>query len=248
MFKRKKQSNQRRLLKSRYDELIVEHNPKSPAAEAYRALRTNISFLSPDKPLKSISITSSGAGEGKSLTIANLAVAVAQQNKRVIVIDADMRKPMQHKFYDLPNIDGLSNILSGEIDFETGLSTTKIDNLKVITSGSVPPNPVELLASTKMSEIIVAAQKEADMVLVDAPPIIAVTDAAVLADKVDGVLLVVASHQTQREMLAKAKENLERANANVIGTVMTKCPVEGRGSYYGYNNYYYGGSVGSCEL
>ena len=174
--------------------MIVKHNPKSPASEAYRFIRTNISFLSPDNPLTKIAITSSGPSEGKSLTIANLAISMAQNGKKVIIIDADMRKPMQHKFYDLPNFEGLSNILTNEIDFEDGLRETGIDGLQLITTGTIPPNPAELLNSKRMEEIIKRADKEADMVFIDTPPVIAVTDAAVLSNKVDGVILLSLIH------------------------------------------------------
>lgn len=227
-------------LQTRHDELIVAHSPKSPAAEAYRDLRTNISYLSPDEPLTRIAVTSSGPREGKSLTVANLAISMAQNNQQVIIIDADLRKPMQHKFYDLPNFEGLSSILTGELDFEAGLKETGIDNLQLISTGHVPPNPAELLGSDKMSEVIKQAEAEADLVLVDTPPAIAVTDAAVLANKLDGILLVVASHETEQEMLARAKEKLEKAQANIIGTVLNKHPVNSDG--YGYYYSYYGSS------
>lgn len=244
MFKKNKQKDSRSLLKTRNNELIVKHNPKSPASEAYRSIRTNISFLSPDNPLTKIAITSSGPSEGKSLTIANLAISMAQNGKNVIIIDADMRKPMQHKFYDLPNFEGLSNILTGEIDFEDGLRETGIDGLQVITTGTIPPNPAELLNSKRMEEIIKRADKEADMVFIDTPPVIAVTDAAVLSNKVDGVILIVASHQTEESMIVRAKEQLDKVNANIIGTIITKYPVNSRGGYYDYY-YYYGNSFKS---
>ncbi|WP_083189942.1 CpsD/CapB family tyrosine-protein kinase [Orenia metallireducens] len=241
IFKKNNKKDSRSLLKTRNNELIVKHNPKSPASEAYRSIRTNISFLSPDNPLTKIAVTSSGPSEGKSLTIANLAVSMAQNGKKVVIIDADMRKPMQHKFYDLPNFEGLSNILTSEIEFEDGLRETGIDGLKVVTTGTVPPNPAELLNSKRMEEVIKKAEKEADMVFIDTPPVIAVTDAAVLSNKVDGIILIVASHQTEEQMMVRAKENLDKANANIIGTIITKYPVSTKGGYYNYY-YYYGNS------
>ncbi|MCK8827675.1 CpsD/CapB family tyrosine-protein kinase [Natroniella acetigena] len=222
--------------RNRSDELIVEYDPKSPAAEAYRTLRTNISFLSPDDPLTKISLSSSGPSEGKSLTVANLAISMAQNNKDVIVIDADLRKPMQHKFYGMTNFAGLSNVLTGEIGFAEGLQETGIDGLRLLTTGTIPPNPSELLNSKKMEEVIKQAEAESDMLIIDTPPVIAVTDTAILATKVDGILLVIASHEAEQDMVVKAKEQLDKVQANVIGTVLNKYPIDkGRG----YQNYYY---------
>jgi capsular exopolysaccharide synthesis family protein len=226
-------------IKSRSDELITINNPKSPVSEAYRAMRTNISFLSPDKALKSIVVTSSGAGEGKSLTLANFAITLVQNEQNVIIIDADLRKPMQHRFFNKTNFEGLSNILTDEIGFEDGLRKTDIDGLRIISSGVIPPNPAELLASKRMSDVIEKACKEADLVLIDAPPAIAVTDAAILANKTDGVILVIASHETHADALLKAKENLDNAHANILGTVLNKYPIHHRSNYYSYY-YYYG--------
>lgn len=227
----------RKGIKSRDEELVVENHPKSVVAEAYRALRTNISFLSPDEPLKTIMVTSGGPVEGKSLTVANLGISFAQAGKKVIIIDADLRKPMQHRFFKLTNFDGLTSILTGEKEFSSVIRESGINNLKILTSGVTPPNPSELLGSKKMDSILEQAKEEADSVLVDVPPVIAVTDGLVLASKVDGVVLVVASQETHREMVAQAKENLEKVKANIVGTVLTKVPIESGGKYY---YYYYG--------
>ncbi len=230
-------------LKDRSDELIVEKDPKSPASEAYRTLRTNISYLSPDDPLTKIAISSSGPSEGKSLTVANLAVAMAQNERDVIVIDCDIRKPMQHRFYGLSNFEGLSNLLTGELDFAEALRETGIENLKMISTGPVPPNPSELLASQRMEEVIKQAEQEADMVILDTPPVVAVTDTPILATKIDGVILVVASHETEEGMLLKAKDRLDKVNANVLGTVLNKYPVDKAERYDSYYYYYGGDSV-----
>ncbi len=227
----------RKGIKSRDEELVVENHPKSIVAEAYRTLRTNISFLSPDEPLKTIMVTSGGPVEGKSLTVANLGISFAQAGKKVIIIDADLRKPMQHRFFKLTNFDGLTSILTGEKEFSSVIRESGINNLKILTSGVTPPNPSELLGSKKMDSILEQAKEEADSVLVDVPPVIAVTDGLVLASKVDGVVLVVASQETHREMVAQAKENLEKVKANIVGTVLTKVPIESGGKYY---YYYYG--------
>jgi len=225
----------------RDDELITKYNPKSPAAEAYRSLRTNISFLSPDQPLKTIVLTSSNPGEGKSLTVANLAISIAQTGKRVIIIDADLRKPTQYRFFRMTNHTGLSKILTDKIEFDEGLRTTKIKGVQ-LSSGPIPPNPAELIGSAKMKEVIKTARAKADLVLIDTPPVIAVTDTTVLADKVDGFVLVVAAQMTSKEVLIKARETLDKVRANVIGTVLNRDTIYyGNEKYYDY--YYYGERV-----
>lgn len=240
MFKKlfKKEEGSRQALKSRQMELVVKNNPKSPVAEAYRNIRTNLSFMSPDKTLKTIIVTSSAAAEGKSLTLVNIALSMAQNAKKVIIIDADLRKPMQHKFFEMSNFAGLSGILTGEIDFAEGLRETNTDNIEIISTGVIPPNPAELLSSLRMEELIKKAEEKADIVLIDTPPVIAVTDASVLANKVDGVILVTASHQTDKDILVKAKENLDRVHANVLGVVLNKYPAhhDKRYQYYYYYN------------
>lgn len=232
----------RQTLKSRKDELIAKSNPKSPAAEAYRTIRTNLNFISPDKPLKSLIITSSAAAEGKSLTLVNLAVSMAQNGKKVVIIDADLRKPMQHKFFEMTNFSGLSGILTGEISLEEGMRETGVENIKIISTGIVPPNPAELLASNKMEELVDQVEENADYVLLDTPPVIAVTDATILSNIVDGVLMVVASHQTEEQILSKARETLQKAHANIVGVVLNKYPAHNDSNYYQY--YYYYGQKG----
>ncbi len=239
MFKNlfKKEKVSRQSLKSRNNELIVKHNPKSPVSEAYRNIRTNLNFTSPDKPLKTIAVTSSAAAEGKSLTLVNLALSMAQNGKKVIIIDGDLRKPMQHKFFEMTNFNGLSGILTGEIEFGEGLRETNTENIKLISTGVIPPNPAELLNSHRMEEILAKAGEQADIVFVDTPPVVAVTDAAVLGNKVDGTIIVIASHQTDQRMLLKAQDNLERARANIIGVVLNKYPAYNDRNY---QYYYYG--------
>ncbi len=221
---------------TRENELITREHPKSPITEAFRSIRTNLSFLSPDKPLQSILITGGGASVGKSLVLVNLAISIAQNEKKVIIIDADMRRPMLHRFFGMTNFGGLSNILTNEDTFENVLRETDIENLKVISAGIIPPNPAELLSSKKMEEVLKKAQNNADMILIDSPPAVAVTDPVIISNKVDGVILVVASHQTQKDLLQSAQENLEKANANIIGTILNKYPVK-KSRYY--QKYYY---------
>lgn len=241
MFKKRprKGKDSRQLLRSRKHELIVHNNPKSPVTEAFRNIRTNLSFISPDNPLRVIALTSSIAAEGKSLVLANLAISMAQNRKKVIIIDGDMRKPMQHKFFDQPNYNGLSNILTGEIAFEEGLRETGIDGVKLITTGAIPPNPAELINSRRMEELIKKAREEADLVFIDTPPVVAVTDAAILSDKVDGTILVVASHQTDQSIMLKAKDILDKAHARILGVILNKYPAH---QSQNYQYYYYGES------
>ncbi|ADL13626.1 capsular exopolysaccharide family [Acetohalobium arabaticum DSM 5501] len=237
MIKMDKERRER--IQSRDVELITNYSSKSPLAEAYRTLRTNIEFLSPDDPLETMVITSSVPQEGKSITIANLAVSMAENGQQVIVIDADMRKPMQHRIFEITNFGGLSDLLTGELNFAEGLQKTNIEGISLISGGNVPPNPAELLGSQKMEEVIKQAENKADIVLIDSPPVIAVTDSRLLANKVDGVMLVVAAQETDEEALAKSQQMLEKVQANVIGTVLTKYPAEESNSYYsGYYNYY----------
>jgi len=207
---------------SKYQEsLVTISNPRSPISEAYRTLRTNLEFSSLDKPLKTMVVTSPGPEEGKSTTLANLAVTLAQAEKRVILVDCDLRRPSQHKIFEVGNGVGLTTMVVDEEAFENPpLQETPVPNLKLLPSGPLPPNPSELLGSRRMEEIIATLRGKADLVLFDAPPIIAVTDAAVLASKVDGVLLVISAGTTKRDHAQRAKALLEKVNARLVGAVL----------------------------
>lgn len=224
-------------IKSRSSELIINKNIKSPAAEAYRTLRTNLRFINPDNSLDSILLTSSGAGVGKSAVSSNLAAAIAYNNQKVILVDADLREPAQHKFYEMTNYEGLSNILMGEISLAKGIRDSGVENLQIITSGIIPPNPAEMLDSKRMQNILSELEDRADLVILDTPPVVAVTDAIPLSRWVAGVLLVVASGQTHRDMLKKTVETLSQVKANIVGTVLNKYPMDSKKEYFG--NYYY---------
>lgn len=217
--------------------LIVHDNAKSPIAEAYRTLRTNIQFSKTDGELKTIMFTSAGPGEGKSTTIANAAVAMAQSGKKVILMDCDLRKPVQHKIFGKKN-RGLTNVLVEELDVEDFIQDTQVENLRVLTSGPIPPNPSELLGSTKMQELIDYLKTQTDYLIIDAPPVIAVTDACVLASKVDGITLVVNSGEIRPEMAQRAKDLLLKANGHLLGVVLNRVEIEEEHAYY----YYYYGS------
>lgn len=217
-------------------QLITHTDPKSPEAETFRTLRTNLYYSDLDNSLKKVLFTSAGPSEGKSTILSNLAVTVAQTGKRVLIIDGDLRKPVQHKIFEVNNLRGLTNLLVEELPIEELLKKTKIENLDILTSGPIPPNPSELLGSNRM-EAFLKSIEGYDMVFIDAPPAVAVTDSVVLSSKVDGVLLVINSKQVKIEMAQHAKEQLEKANAKILGVILNN--VEYKGDDYQYY-YYYG--------
>lgn len=213
--------------------LITLSNPRSPISEAYRTLRTNLEFSSLDKAIRTMVVTSAAPEEGKSTTLANLAVTIAQAGKKVILVDCDLRRPSLHQIFDARSSVGFTDMMRDDaLMVNPPLQETCVPNLFLLTSGTIPPNPSELLASRRMSEVIAALQQRADMVLFDAPPVIAVTDAAVLASRVDAVLLVISAGKTKREHANKAKALLEKVNAHLIGTVLNN--VKGETSLYQY--------------
>ena len=213
--------------------LITLSNPRSTISEAFRTLRTNQEFSSLDKPIRSMVVTSASPEEGKSTALANLAVTLAQAGKKVILVDCDLRRPSLHQIFGVRSTPGFTDMMRDDaLMNKPPLQETPVANLSLLSSGTLPPNPSELLASRRMSEVIAALQQQADMVLFDAPPIIAVTDAAVLASKVDAVLLVVSAGKTKREHAKKAKALLDKVNAHLIGTILNN--VKGEGSLYQY--------------
>lgn len=216
--------------------LIAKLNPTSPISEQYRTIRTNIQFSAVDDDIRSIMVTSTGPGEGKSTTAANMAVVFAQQAKRVLFIDADMRKPTVHYTFSMTNTYGLTNVLTRQMDLKEAIKTTDIDTLDVLTSGPIPPNPAELLSSRGMKEFFAQAQEKYDMIIFDTPPVLAVTDAQILANQCDGTILVVTSGKTEVEPAQKAKELLQAAQAKILGVVLNRVKIDGNNQYY----YYYG--------
>jgi tyrosine-protein kinase Etk/Wzc len=221
--------------------LITHLDPKSPVAEAYRTLRTNLQFSKVDRQLKTILITSSGPKEGKSTTAANLSIAMAQVGNKVILVDADLRRPVIHSIFGMNKEDGVTNFLMNSDNFENFIKPTFHENLFILTSGTLPPNPSELLASQKMENLLSKLNDKYDTVILDSPPVIAVTDAAVLSTKVDGTILVVSSGQTNKEALTKAYSLLTSVNTKLLGVLLNGVDVEGLyGSYdyYYYHHYY----------
>lgn len=221
------------------ERLVPMHSPKSPATEAYRVLRTNLQFSSVDKPLRTLLVTSPGPGEGKSTTAANLAIVVAQAGKKVILVDADLRRPFVHRLFQVPNNVGLTSaLLEPANGYKHALQETDVSGLRVLTTGHVPPNPAELLGSARMRELLGLLQQEADMVILDSPPVLAVADAAILSDAVDGTLLVVSAGETRIEMLLQALERLESVGSRPLGVVLNKL-TERKSGYYYYYYYHY---------
>ena len=218
--------------------LITLEQAKSPISEAYRTLRTNVQFTGVDSETKKIMVTSSGPREGKSSTVANLAVSIAQTGKSVLVIDADLRNPTQHKLFGLDNRQGLSVALVQDQDYRDYVKETAVPGVKVLTGGPIPPNPAELVGSKRMKRLIDEASEQFDLVLIDTPPIIAVTDAAIIAQEVDGVILVLASGEVNKEYAQRAKEQLDKVGAKILGAVLNKVDLKTSEYYYYY--YYHG--------
>ncbi len=214
--------------------LVTLTHPRSPAAEAYRTLRTNLTFAGLDKPIRSLIVTSAAPGEGKSTTLANLAVTMAQGDRRTILVDADLRRPSLHRIFGLPNEPGLTTMFVDEASrTDPPLLETGVEHLWLLPSGPLPPNPADLLGSRPMEEIIASLLERADFLLFDAPPVIAVTDAVVLSTRVDGVLLVVQAGRSRREHVQQAKQLLERVQARLVGAVLTNAPSDSvMGAYY----------------
>ena len=212
--------------------LITLSDPRSPVSEAYRTLRTNLSFSSLDEPIRTLVVTSPTPDEGKSTTIANLAVTMAQGGRKTVLVDCDLRRPSLHTFFKCQSEPGLTNLLL-EAEGEPALQATEVDGLYLLSSGPLPPNPADLLGSKRMDQIIGKLKDVSDIVLFDAPPIIAVTDATILGAKVDGVLLVISAGRTKREHAQRAKDMLEKANVRIIGAALTNAPKDSSvGAYY----------------
>ncbi|MBT7790830.1 MAG: CpsD/CapB family tyrosine-protein kinase [Calditrichaeota bacterium] len=224
--------------------LITYEDPKSPISESYRSLRTNISYASSDQKIKSIIVSSPQPGEGKSTTVANLAIAFAQLRRRTLLVDADMRKPVQHNVFEHSRGPGLSEYLIGDVeDINSIIHKTKVENLFMITAGGLPPNPSELLGSDRMSTLVDQLENDWDMVLFDSPPIVAVTDASMISGEIDAIAMVVKAGQTDRAAVDRALDTIKNVKAPLIGAILNGANPEtlaGKYSYYySYYNYYY---------
>lgn len=216
--------------------LVAHDDPRGAAAEAYRTLRTNIQFASPDHPIHTILATSTSAEDGKSTTLANLAITLAQAGHHTILVDCDLRRPSLHKLFGVPNEVGLTSMVLDTTNAAPPFQATVEESLVLLPSGPLPPNASELLGSQRMREVIAALKERAEYLLLDTPPIIAVTDAAVLAPQVDGVILVINAGHTKRDLARRAKALLDKVGANVLGVVLNNAQLESDYyKYYGQN-------------
>ncbi|MFJ8265529.1 CpsD/CapB family tyrosine-protein kinase [Peribacillus asahii] len=202
--------------------LIAYSSPQSPITEQYRLIRSNIHFSSGDKEIKSIVITSPKTSDGKTTTASNLAIVLAQKGKRVLLVDADLRKPSVHYAFNISNIQGLTNVLEKKIPLNQAISKTPISNLTILTSGNIPTAPSELLDSKAMELIMEEMKEMYDYVLFDTPSVLEVTDAQIIANKSDGIVMVVASAKTPKEEAVKAKNLLIKTKAQLLGIVVNE--------------------------
>ena len=211
--------------------------PRSSVTEAYRALRANVEFASVDTPIRTLLVTSAASGEGKTVTAANLAVVFAQTGRKVLLVDADLRKPGVHAMFNLVNTDGLTTMLRDtSVRLDSVAHRTEEPTLRVLTTGPLPPNPAELMGSQRMQAILGRLKQSADIVIFDSPPLTAVTDAAVLSAHMDGTLMVVDASRSRRRVVRLGSDTLARANATVLGAVLNRIPAHaslGYGEYYG---------------
>lgn len=223
--------------------LITVAHPKSPISEQFRTIRTNINFMAIDKPIKTLAMTSANVSEGKSTVTDNVAVVWAQTGQKVLLIDSDLRRPTLHATFNKSNQHGLTTILTSgtnSVDLREIIQPSGVDNLDILTAGPIPPNPAELLNSQRMKTLLDTVKGIYDMVIVDVPPMLEVTDTQILSRHLDAVVLIVKQGQTQKLAVKRAVELLNLAHANLLGYVMNDVNAEGDAAYgYGYG-YGYG--------
>lgn len=233
MFNRK--SKVTKLTKER--KLITHLYPKSTISEQYRMIRSNIMFSGVDNEINKLVVTSAAPSAGKSTTAANIAVAYAQAGKNVLLIDGDLRKPTVHYTFETKNVFGLSNLITDQINLEQAVQNTKVENLSIMTSGPIPPNPSELLSSQKFKDLIQSFEQYFDMIIIDTPPVLAVTDAVIMSTVVDGTIIVTNVETNNKHHLLKAKEVLEKSDVNILGVVLNNVEKSGKDDYYYYEYY-----------
>ncbi|MHA6725564.1 CpsD/CapB family tyrosine-protein kinase [Macrococcoides caseolyticum] len=233
LFKRK--SNLTQLPKQR--RLITHLYPKSTISEQYRMIRSNIMFSGIDHEITKLVVTSAAPSAGKSTTAANIAVAYAQAGKKVLLIDGDLRKPTVQYTFETKNVFGLSNLITDQIGLEQAVQNTQVENLSIMTSGPIPPNPSELLASKRFKELISNFEEHFDMIIIDTPPVLAVTDAVIMSNVVDGTILVTNIEINNKHHLVKAKEVLHKSEANILGIILNNVEKSSKDDYYYYEYY-----------
>lgn len=217
--------------------LITLLNPNSPISEQYRTVRTNLQFaVAGDQPLRSMAVVSSGPDEGKSTSSANLAVVFAQAGRRVLLVDADMRKATVHKTFGLSNEVGLSNLVSGQQSASSVIQPSGVDNLSVMTAGPTPPNPAELLNSHRMNVVIEELYQMFDLIVFDLPPVMTVADGLIMASKTDGTVVVIHEGVTRKDSIIEAKNRLIQAKARILGVIYNGVEQMNKSSYYYYSD------------
>jgi protein-tyrosine kinase len=232
IWKRRGEKLTRKKKKERGVNLITIERKSKQASEQFRTIRSNINFASINKELKSLVITSPHSGDGKTMTATNLAIVFSQEGKKVLLVDADMRKPTIHHMFRLMNNNGLSNYLVGQQDIASIINPTYLTDLDIVTSGIIPPNPSELLSSTQMEKFMTSVNERYDIIIFDTPPVLVVTDSTLLANLCDGVLLVIRAKKSEISDVKKAKEQLKYAGANLLGAILN-------GKKLPHDSYYY---------
>ncbi|QNR07501.1 CpsD/CapB family tyrosine-protein kinase [Macrococcoides canis] len=230
--------NRNKLTKLPKERKLITHLfPKSTVSEQYRMIRSNIMFSGVDKDIRKLVVTSAAPSAGKSTTAANIAVAYAQAGKNVLLIDGDLRKPTVQYTFETKNVFGLSNLITDQIKIDQAVQNTQVENLSIMTSGPIPPNPSELLSSVKFKDLIKHLESYFDMIIIDTPPVLAVTDAVIMSTIVDGTIMVTNVETNNRNYLLKAKEVLLKSDANILGIVLNNVEKSTNDDYYYYEYY-----------